>query len=89
MKDLTFITMKKIIAFFVLGIMTFSFGAFAQIKVDNTGKVGINNTSPAYSLDVSGNFRVLQNGYEVIFSGNYLYPKFIHFRNRNASTSGP
>lgn len=66
--------MKKIIAFVVWGLMTFSIGATAQIKIDNTGKVGINNTSPTYWLDVSGNFRFLQSGYEVIFTSSNLYP---------------
>ena len=66
--------MKKIIAIVVWGLMTFSIGATAQIKIDNTGKVGINNTAPTYWLDVAGNFRFLQSGYEVIFTLGNLYP---------------
>lgn len=65
--------MKKFIAIFVLCFAALSFGVFAQIKVNSTGKVGINNTSPTYQLDVSGNFRVNDSYYELIFNSGILY----------------
>lgn len=46
----------------------------AQIKVDNSGKVGINNANPSYQLDVSGNFRASEYGNSIIFSNGYLIP---------------
>ena len=66
--------MKKFIAIFVLCFAALSFGAFAQIKVASTGKVGVNNTSPAYWLDVSGDFRVSDSGGDLIKSLGALYP---------------
>ncbi|MBA4410170.1 MAG: tail fiber domain-containing protein [Bacteroidota bacterium] len=54
--------MKKLVIIFVLGFITLSFGAFAQIKVDASGNVGINNTTPGYRLDVTGNVRFYDSG---------------------------
>ncbi|MDO8929535.1 MAG: tail fiber domain-containing protein [Bacteroidota bacterium] len=66
--------MKKLVIIFVLGILTCSFGAFAQIKVASTGYVGINNTSPAYRLDVSGNLRIDDpSGGNLLFQYGQLY----------------
>ena len=65
--------MKKFIAIFVLCFAALSFGAFAQIKVSSTGKVGVNNTSPTYQLDVTGNFRVINSGDEIIFNYGQFY----------------
>lgn len=62
--------MKRIVLFVVLLIPFLS--VQAQIKVISTGKVGINNTSPTYQLDVSGNFRVT-DGDAIIFSIGEFY----------------
>lgn len=49
--------MKKLVIIFVLGFMTLSFGATAQVKVASNGYVGINQTAPAYNLDWFGTAR--------------------------------
>jgi hypothetical protein len=50
--------MKKLVIIFVLGILTCSFGAIAQVKVASNGYVGIITTTPAYKLDInSGQWR--------------------------------
>jgi hypothetical protein len=66
--------MKKTVLFFTMCLCVTSFSTLAQIKVSSTGKVGINNTSPTYQLDVSGNFRVLANSNAISFDGSRLYP---------------
>jgi hypothetical protein len=44
-----------------LAVLAFvSFKGFSQLYINSTGKVGINNSSPSYQLDISGNFRVSQ-----------------------------
>ncbi|PIF05498.1 MAG: hypothetical protein CSA36_06220 [Draconibacterium sp.] len=68
--------MKKITFLFVLGFLSLGLNSFSQIKVNSTGKVGINNTSPSYQLDVSGTFRVSDSGDEIIFQGGVLYPTY-------------
>jgi len=45
--------MKKLVIIFVLGFMTLSFGATAQVKVASNGYVGIITTTPAYRLDIN------------------------------------
>jgi hypothetical protein len=50
--------MKKIVFMIVLGFSALSFGAKAQIKVASNGYVGINQTSPAFRLDVAGDCRL-------------------------------
>ncbi len=67
-----FKAMKKFLFLAVFSLVIIS--ARAQIKVISTGKVGINNTSPTYQLDVSGNFRVTDSGDVLIFSYGELYP---------------
>jgi hypothetical protein len=46
----------------------------AQIKVNSSGYVGINNTNPTYRLDVLGNVRVLVNSNAFSFDGYKFYP---------------
>ncbi len=48
-----FKTMKKLVTILVLGFLSLSFGAFAQIKVASNGYVGIITTTPAYRLDIN------------------------------------
>lgn len=64
--------MKKIILLAVFGLFILS--VHAQIKVNSTGKVGINNTNPTYQLDVSGTFRVNDNGDQLIYQYGEFYP---------------
>lgn len=45
--------MKKLVIIFVLSFVTFSFSAFAQVKVASNGYVGIITTTPAYRLDIN------------------------------------
>ncbi len=45
--------MKKNIAIFVLCFSALSFSAFAQIKVNSAGYVGIITSTPSYKLDVN------------------------------------
>ena len=73
--------MKKLVIIFVLCFIAFSFGALAQVKVASNGNVGINNTNPAFRLDVSGNLRVDDgsNG-SLLFQYGQLY-------NTNSSSS--
>jgi len=64
--------MKKII---LLVLSTFSFILLnAQIKVASNGYVGINNTSPAYNLDVSGTVQFNYNSNSIRFTGSELSP---------------
>lgn len=61
--------MKKLVILFVLGLITLSFGAKAQVKVSATGYVGINQTAPAYNLDWGGTGRYL-SGYGALIFDN-------------------
>ncbi len=65
--------MKKIL---LLSVSLFvSVNLFSQIKVNSNGFVGINNTSPAYRLDVIGNLKVKTTSTSSItFDGNELLP---------------
>jgi hypothetical protein len=63
--------MKRIILFVVCFISFLS--VQAQLKVISNGYVGINNTSPTYQLDVSGNFRVDDGGVELFYRHGDLY----------------
>lgn len=66
--------MKKLVIIFVLGFIALSFGAMAQIKVGSNGYVGINNTSPTYRLDVSGDLRIIAgSGANLLFQYGQLY----------------
>jgi hypothetical protein len=65
--------MKKLVIIFVLSFVTFSFGAKAQIKVDSSGNVGINNTTPGYRLDVAGTVRFVDSSRSLIYSSGTFY----------------
>ena len=66
--------MKKFTFLFVLAFLAMSFKGISQIKVNSTGKVGINNSSPAYQLDVNGSLRVTAGGAQLIYETACLYP---------------
>lgn len=52
--------MKKLVILFVLGFITLSFGAKAQITVDSNGNVGIKTTGAlTTNLTVNGEVRIL------------------------------
>ena len=68
--------MKKFTFLIVLGFLALSLSSFSQIKVSSTGKVGINNTSPTYQLDVSGTFRVSDGYDEITFQYGALSPSY-------------
>lgn len=62
----------KIKTFFLLaGYMVIAKCGFSQVYVNSTGKVGINNSSPSYQLDVSGNFRA-NSTYQLTYSAGKL-----------------
>ncbi len=46
----------------------------AQIKVNSSGYVGINNTSPTYRLDVDGTVRFLNSSLSISWDGTSLGP---------------
>ncbi len=58
---------------FVAGFVALSLNCFSQITVNSAKKVGINNTSPAYQLDVSGNFRVNDSSNNLTFTNGCFY----------------
>ncbi len=66
--------MKNSSIIFVLSFLAMSFSTYSQIKVSSTGKVGINNTSPTYQLDVSGNLRFNDGTYTILFNSGDFYP---------------
>jgi len=49
--------MKKLVLIFTLSLVACSFGAFAQVKVDSNGYVGINQSVPTHNLDWFGTGR--------------------------------
>jgi hypothetical protein len=57
--------MKKVTLISVFCLILTASNLIAQIKVASNGNVGIANTSPAYKLDVNGNFRAAN----IIFDG--------------------
>lgn len=63
--------MKRKVYFILAGLMAITMFGFSQVHVNSTGKVGINNSSPSYQLDVSGSFRV-NNTYQLTYSGGKL-----------------
>ena len=68
--------MKRTILIVLICILAGSAGVFAQIKVASNGYVGINNSSPAYRLDVSGTARFTVSGYSIRYDGAILYPSY-------------
>ncbi len=66
--------MKKNSLLFVVGFLALALNGFSQIKVNSAGKVGINNTNPSYRLDVSGNLRLDDGSYTILFNYGEFYP---------------
>ncbi|HLO59246.1 MAG TPA: tail fiber domain-containing protein [Bacteroidales bacterium] len=66
--------MKKAILLSVSILVIFQISAVAQIKVNSSGLVGINNSNPTYRLDISGNVKMTYNGYTLTFSGDSFNP---------------
>lgn len=57
-----------------LCLVILSTNLIAQIKVNSSGYVGINNTNPAYRLDVNGDMKlVTSGGKNFYFSGSSIY----------------
>ncbi len=54
--------MKKFLIILLLGIFVFSQNSYSQIKVNSSGKVGINLSNPQYNLDIFGNGRFRADG---------------------------
>jgi hypothetical protein len=73
--------MKKVILFIAFAVIVFS--AYAQIKVNTNGDVGIKKTNPAYGLDVYGTMRVCVPG------ASYGGLVFDHSGWGNATTLSP
>ncbi len=64
--------MKKSILISVLCFVMMTGSLMAQIKVNSQGQVGINNTTPSYQLDISGNVRMALSGNNITFNGYSL-----------------
>jgi Chaperone of endosialidase len=66
--------MKKFTLTLVLCSLILSGNLTAQIKVNTSGYVGINNTNPAYRLDVNGDMKLVTSGGKNFFmSGSSFY----------------
>lgn len=67
--------MKKSILLLTLMSQFFTLSLNSQIKVNSSGYVGINNTSPSYQLDVSGTTRfVPTSGKSISVNVNGIIP---------------
>lgn len=65
--------MKKLSLIFVLCIVIIQ-TSISQIKVNSSGNVGINNTSPTYRLDVVGTVKLTNSSKSVTYDGTSLSP---------------
>ncbi len=74
--------MKILNLYLIIGFLILFVCAHSQVTVNSSGKVGINNSSPSYDFDVSGNFNleqtgasriVTQNGKRIIFDNSDMY----------------
>ena len=66
--------MKRITLILILCLIAFTFKISAQIKVNSSGYVGINNTNPTYRLDVNGDLKLVTSGGKNFFmSGSSFY----------------
>jgi len=53
----------------ILCLIASTFKISAQIKVNSSGYVGINNTNPTYRLDVNGDFKLVSTGSKTFLMG--------------------
>ena len=61
--------MKKFTLILILCFVVLTGNLSAQIKVNSSGYVGINNTNPAYRLDVAGTVKMAYNSNTILFDG--------------------
>lgn len=72
--------MKKLIALFVFCSLILSLDSYAQLKVNSSGYVGINQSSPSHNLDCFGTGRFITGWGQLIFDSSgpsgsaILYP---------------
>jgi hypothetical protein len=66
--------MKKLTFIVTVFIVLVHINLLAQIKVNSSGYVGINNTNPTYRLDVSGPVRLVNSTKTIIFDGSSIAP---------------
>lgn len=65
--------MKNFVHIIILFFVTLSFLSKAQVNINSSGYVGINNASPSYRLDVSGTVRFVDSSKSLIYSNGSLY----------------
>lgn len=65
--------MKRLLLPMVLCSLVLVANLSAQIKVNSSGYVGINNTNPAYRLDVAGTVKMAHNSNTIQFDGSAFY----------------
>jgi len=66
--------MKRLLLPMVLCSFVLVANLSAQIKVNSSGYVGINNTNPTYRFDVIGTVRLTNNSKSASFDGFAFYP---------------
>jgi hypothetical protein len=66
--------MKKSLLLIAIMSLLMTTTVKSQIKVNSSGYVGINNTSPTYRLDVSGTVRFVNSSKTIAFDGYALKP---------------
>jgi hypothetical protein len=66
--------MKNLILITVLSFFVLPFSLIAQIKVNSSGYVGINNTNPTYRLDVAGIVRFTNGTPSISWDGTSFGP---------------
>ncbi|HQK69433.1 MAG: hypothetical protein GT600_15190 [Bacteroidales bacterium] len=65
--------MKKYFLIFALLVAFTSTNLDAQIKVNSSGYVGINNLYPSYNLDVVGNLKMTSGSSTIYYNGGSFY----------------
>lgn len=66
--------MKKLSLISALFLLIFQMSLMAQIKVNSSGYVGINNTNPTYRLDVAGTVKFTNSSKSVSYDGTSFGP---------------
>ena len=65
--------MKRLLLPMVLCSFVLVANLSAQIKVNSSGYVGINNTNPTYRLDVAGTVKMAYNSKTILFDGSAFF----------------